>query len=271
MIVAIGRGLHRLNDAQPWVFDDPYALPLGGPQWPELSATMRAIITDDLFPQAQSALLVRARFTEDRLLSGDFAQYVVLGAGLDSFAWRRPDVVRSVRVFEVDHPDSQKYKRVRAAELALPELENQVFVALDFERETLASALESAGFDWSAPTLFGWLGVTMYLSLEAIEATLRTVAKCATGTEIVFSYGVRPEDCDAVGKRFVDLFGTIATASGEPFDSLFDRDDVEHLAHRCGLRIAEHPTRAELHRRYFGGRADGLTPISAENVIAAAV
>jgi len=271
LIVAIGRGMHRLYDDAPFVFDDPYALPLAGRDWPEIEQLVRTVVPDRVLLQAESSLLARARFAEDRLLAGEFGQYVVLGAGLDSFAWRRPDVIRRLTVIEVDHPSSQAYKRARAAELALPEHPNHRFISVDFERETLAEALDASGFDWTIPTLFSWLGVTMYLTTEAIEGTLATIAKCGSGSEIVFSYGVAEEERDEIGDEFAEIFGAIAATSGEPFQSFFARTTVESLVTRCGLVVAAHPTHAELHNRYFNDRADGLTPITAEAVIVAAV
>lgn len=198
-------------------------------------------------------------------------QYVILGAGLDSFAWRRPDVLASVTVFEVDHPASQAYKCARADELALPGHDNHRFVPCDFETQTLAEALDGARFDWHTPTLFSWLGVTMYLSVEAIEATLRTVAKCGKGSEIVFSYGRPAGDRDAIGDAFAAIFEPIAAASGEPIQSWFTADEVEALVSRCGLTVAEHPTHHELHTRYCADRTDGITPISTEAVISAGI
>jgi methyltransferase (TIGR00027 family) len=271
LLVAVGRGIHRLYDAEPWVLDDPFALSLAGPDWPEVEQLMRAVVPDDVLTAAGASLLVRARFTEDRLLAGNFTQYVLLGAGLDSFAWRRPDVLRTTVVFEVDHPASQAYKRNRAAELALPENANHRFVGVDFERATLVEALDAAGFDWTAPTLFSWLGVTMYLTTDAIETTLQTVGKCGAGSEVVFSYGLPEGHRDALGQTFAEVFGAIAASSGEPFASFFTRSEAEDIAVRCGLRVAEHPTHPELRARYFADRADGLAPLSLECLLVVAV
>ena len=120
-------------------------------------------------------------------------QYVMLGAGLDSFAWRRPDLLGQLRVFEVDHPASQAWKLQRVDDLGLPTHEHHVFVAVDFEVQSLRDGLDAAGFDWSQPTMFSWLGVIVYLTMDAVESTLRTVAECRSGSEVVFEYVLTEE------------------------------------------------------------------------------
>src|SRR5215472_16931802 len=143
-----------------------------------------------------ATLCTRSRYAEDRLVGGEFTQYVNLGAGLDSFAWRRPDLLSSLRVFEVDHPASQAWKLERARDLALPLSDSQVFVPADFEAEPLQDALHTAGFDWRHPALFSWTGVAPYLTAQAIESTLRTIAGVAAGSEVVFSYRVEESVLD---------------------------------------------------------------------------
>jgi methyltransferase (TIGR00027 family) len=202
MMTALGRGLHRQEHAQPWVLDDPFALPLIGPMWPELYAGIGRLVSEPLLRQVAALTVARSRYAEDRL-NGSFTQYVVLGAGLDSFAWRRPDLLRSVRVFEVDHPATQDWKRARVAELALPCADRHIYVPLDFETATLRDALSAAGLDWSYPTLYSWLGVTGYLAPDAIEATLRVVAGGVAGSEIVMGYVPIPPFLNEPGAEFL--------------------------------------------------------------------
>ena len=182
MLVAMARGLHREWHARPWVIDDPYALPLVGPAWPQLLALYDAIVPRHLFELAFGAIAVRSRYAEDRLEMGSFSQYVLLGAGMDSLAWRRPDLLRQLTIFELDHPSTQAWKRERAALLSLPENERHVFAPVDFETEDLRDVLDRAGFDWGKPTLFNWLGVVMYLTREAMTTTLRTLAGAGPGS-----------------------------------------------------------------------------------------
>jgi methyltransferase (TIGR00027 family) len=133
---------------------------LVGPEWPRISAARSALHREPILREAGAWVVVRSRYTEDRLLGGRFTQYVILGAGLDSFAWRRPDLLHSLRVFEVDHPATQAWKHQRMAVLALPINDRHIFAPVDFETETIRGGLDAAGFDWSQPTMFSWLGVT---------------------------------------------------------------------------------------------------------------
>jgi methyltransferase (TIGR00027 family) len=188
MSAAVARGTHRLWDEPPWIVDDPFALLLIGPGWEEIAAASRALGRPAITRQGHAGVLVRSRYAEDRLVEGDYGQYVILGAGLDSFAWRRPDLCRTLRVFEVDHPATQAWKRTRAASLALPISENHRFVPIDFETQALGKALDAAGFDMARRVLFSCVGTTMYLDAESVAATLRLVASCAPGSGVVLSY-----------------------------------------------------------------------------------
>jgi methyltransferase (TIGR00027 family) len=272
MMVATIRGLHRLEAAPPWVFDDFLALVLVGPAWRDFRAELLAALSEPLLWPCSATTLARARWTEDRLAAGPFDQYVLLGAGLDSFAWRRPDVLAAgLRVFEVDHPASQAWKLRRVDELGLPSSDRHVFVPVDFEDETFAVGLDRAGFDWSAPALFSWLGVIPYLTVEAIEATLRTIAKGAPGSEIALSYLVDPSLMEDVGRALLDRFGGLAASVGEPFQTLLTTKEAEALVRRCGLEVVDHPTCADIDARYFTGRPDDLAAVTFEQFLAASV
>lgn len=272
MMAAMMRGLHRWEATAPWVFDDPLALVLVGPAWREIQAQIAAIFPAPILRAAGTTLLARARYTEDRLTAGAFDQYVILGAGLDSFAWRRPDALAAgLRVFEVDHPSSQAWKLARVAELGLPTDDRHVFAPVDFETETITVGLDRVGFDWSRRTLFSWLGVMPYLTLEATEATLRTLAKSAPDSEIAMSYVIAPSLMEEVGREFYGIFTQLAASVGEPLLWTFTPDEAEALVRRCGLDVADHPTRDEVEARYFAGRADGLAPITMEQPLTAAV
>jgi methyltransferase (TIGR00027 family) len=270
LIVAAGRGAHRLNDEPPWVFDDPFALSIVGPEWPEL-LKMVELLPERVARGATGNLLARARYTEDRLTAGEFDQYVILGAGLDTFAWRRPDVLRRTRVFEVDHPNSQAWKRARAAELALPSSDSHRFVSVDFEQRTWADGLDAAGFDWSRRTLCSWLGVTMYLTPEAISESLLSFGRCAAGSEIVLTYALDESLWDEESREFNTVFGALAAASGEPLITWFTPEAAEALVAKCGLVVVDHPTSIELGARYFSNRADRMHPLVAERTLVAGV
>lgn len=219
-------------------------------------------------------MVVRSRYAEDRLglSEGPFSQYVILGAGLDSFAWRRPDILASVRVFEVDQPSSQAWKLQRATDLTLPRSDRHVFAPVDFEVSSLREGLASAGFDWTEPTLFSWMGVTMYLSTDAITATLCTIAECVTGSEVALSYRADPSVLDAAGRKLMDLVIPIAAESGEAFQGEGRTvAEMEQLVQDCGLAVVDQPTRDELTQRFLEGRDDGLLPWSIETLLCARV
>lgn len=183
------------------------------------------------------------------------------GGGLDSFAWRRPDLLGSLRLLEVDHHASQAWKLERVRDLALPLSDSQVFVPVDFEAESVRDALQAAGFDWGQPALFSWTGVAPYLTAHAIESTLHTIAEAAAGSEVVFSY--RAEECvlDDVGTQFLRNYAPLAASVGEPLQPGWPVIEIERLISRYGLKVIDHPARGDLEHRYFADRIDGLAPL----------
>lgn len=267
MLVAMARGLHREWHARPWVIDDPYALPLVGPAWPQLLALYDAIVPRYLFELAFGAIAVRSRYAEDRLEMGSFSQYVLLGAGMDSLAWRRPDLLRQLTIFELDHPSTQAWKRERAALLSLPENERHVFAPVDFETEDLRAVLDRAGFDWGKPTLFNWLGVVMYLTRDAIATTLRTLAAAGPGSGVVLTYVQAPEYLDEDSLALFRIMEPLVAQMGEPFQEGFTPAEFEALARDCGHAIDEHVTPEDLEKRYFAGRDDELRAYTLERIL----
>ena len=272
LITALARGLHRSRHARPWILDDPFALPLIGLGWPELYERIDAAFRDPLKDEGIGFATARSRYAEDRLTCCGCDQYVVLGAGLDSFAWRRPDLLGRFRVIEIDHPATQAWKRRRALELALPASPNHILASAEFESETLCEGLEAAGFDGSRPALLSWLGVVPYLTSDAVEATLRTIAGCcAPGTELVLTYLVTDEHLDQHGREFLEIFGSLAAQSGEPLELRLPPIEAEALVRRCGLEVAEHLTPDQLWARFFATRSDSLRPYTVERVLCARV
>jgi methyltransferase (TIGR00027 family) len=271
ILAAVARGELRLHFEPPWVLDDPFALVLVGPVWEESNESLLSLFGVDICQEAWAFHCLRSRYVEDRLVQGTFSQYVILGAGLDSFAWRRPDMLRTLTVFEVDHPATQAWKRERAASLALPVSDRLVYAPIDFETESLRQGLDAAGFDWTKPTMVSWLGVTMYLTPDAIEATLRAIANATPDSEVAFDYRPNESILDDNGKKFWKAFAPVAAQSGEPLRGDWSRAEIEAVITRCGLQVADHPTRQETIERYFANRTDGLVPWSAESLIAARV
>ena len=271
MLAAVARGLLRMEATPPWVLDDAFALVLVGPAWQELRELLLSLFPTEVVREVLAAVCTRSRYAEDRLAAGAFTQYVILGAGLDSFAWRRPDLLRSLRVFEADHPASQAWKLERVSDLALPRSDSQVFVPVNFEAESLQDALRTAGFDWGQPALFSWTGVAPYLTAAAIASTLRTVAAAAAGSEVVLSYRAEESMLDEVGREFVRIYAPLAASLGEPLQPGWPVIGIERLISQSGLKIVDHPARADLQERYFADRTDGLRPYNAETLVSARV
>jgi methyltransferase (TIGR00027 family) len=210
---------------------------------------------------------LRKRYLEEVVrgaLAGGIRQVVVIGAGFDTLALRLAEEFAATKFFEVDHPATQEWKR-----RVLPAAGEAVFVPVDLAADSLGDGLRRAGFDAGRPAFVGWLGVTMYLTIEAIESTCRLVAQCAPGTELALSYAVAAGHMDADSERLSERFGSLAEGSCEPIVSRLSPADAEALLRRCGLRVIDHPRHEELRVRYFGGRADGLQPGAAERVLAA--
>jgi methyltransferase (TIGR00027 family) len=204
-------------------------------------------------------MAVRSRYTEDHLaavVAAGVTHYVVLGAGLDTFAYRNP--FPSLRVFEVDFPATQKWKRSMLRNAGIAEPKGLTFVALDFEHKTLAAGLAEAGLDVHSPAFFSWLGVVPYLTLEAFRATLHTIAQMPDGSAVSFDYALARETLTPVGRTAFDALAGRVAAKGEPFQLFFTTDSLELELHRAGFQRLEQRNSAELNELYFKERADGL-------------
>jgi methyltransferase (TIGR00027 family) len=260
MGAALYRAAHQLLD-RPLVFVDPLALAIVGSD-----AERRLRSGEDRHAHAtatalRALLAARSRFTEDCLAAAvarGTKQYVLLGAGLDTFAYRGGYDPAHLRVFEVDHPATQLWKRARLAEAAIPIPDSVVYAPVDFERETLAEGLARAGFDRHGPALFAWLGVVPYLTREAILATLRFVAQLPAGSEIVFDY---PEPASAMSPAHREVAAAMAArvaAIGEPLRSAFVPAELAQTLRELGFSDVEDLDAAAMNARYFAGRTDGL-------------
>ena len=176
-----------------------------------------------------------------------------------------------MRVVEVDHPSSQAWKRARVAELGLPVSDRHEFVPVDFETETLADGLDRAGFDRTKRTFYSWLGVVPYLTVDAIEATLRSLTRTAPGSEVALTYLLPEPLVDELGRLMHDRWGKAAAELGEPLLTMWTAEEAEACARRCGFKVVDHPGSADLRDRYFAGRADGLRPLEFEQLLVMAV
>ena len=259
MIAAMIRAAHLLWDDVPAIVQDPLALGLSGVESPgALQATLRARQAE---PYNYASVLVRQRYAEDALATAvqrGVGQYVILGAGLDSFAYRRPDLATLLRVFEVDHPATQQWKRVRLRALGVPLPSNLTFIPLDFERHTLANGLLAGGHRPEWPTFVSWLGVTHYLTEEAVFTTLRSVASLAPGSEIVLQYFLPEALFDDDHRRLLALWKARRAAVGEPVLSQFEPTTLATRMQEFGFTQVWDVGPEALDARYFAGRTDGL-------------
>lgn len=228
--VALWRALHVLVDAPPHVLEDTIGLQLVAPD-----ASWRQ--RPDMDPQGtklmRSSIVARARFVEDLVAAQRPEQYVILGAGLDTFAQRRRDL--RIRVFEVDRAAPQQWKRQRLHALGLP---LPIFVAVDFEKESWWDRLLDAGFDRNQRTLISCLGVSMYLTRHANTEMLRSVAKLASGSKFVMSFLLPIELLPEEERKIMEMSVSGARRSGTPFISFFAPDEIAALAREAGFRDA---------------------------------
>ena len=258
--VALRRASHQLLD-RPIVFEDPLAMKIIRWDAAELLKANPAHFDRGMFAKYLRAFLAaRSRIAEDVIadaVAKGCRQVVVLGAGLDTFAFRQTHA--DVRVFEVDHPATQAWKKRRLADTAIEVPPTVVFVPVDFERQNLRDSLTKAGLDASRPVIFSWLGVTPYLEEAAIWQTLKDISAFATtGGGVVFDYSIPPSSMGFI-QRF--LFRRVArrvAKAGEPFRSYFDPAALARGLAEVGFTNVTNFGPAEINGRFFDGRADRL-------------
>jgi methyltransferase (TIGR00027 family) len=222
----------------------------------------------DMHPEGtrlfRASIVARARFIED-LVTGQAArgvdQYVLLGAGLDTFAQRRPEIAARLKVFEIDQPGTQAWKRQRLIETGYGVPDGLKLVPVDFEAgESWRQKLVAAGFDTGRPAMVTSTGVSMYLTREAIMAMLREVAFFAPGSTFAMSFLLPLEMAEPAVRPGMEMAAKGARASGTPFISFFRPEQVMAMAREAGFRAARHVSAADLAERYFKDRPDGLRP-----------
>jgi methyltransferase (TIGR00027 family) len=239
----------------PRILDDPIAVPLLGPGFTRDMERASHTVARDF----RAFMATRSRYAEDRLAGAvvkGVAQYVILGAGLDTFPYRNP--FPALRVFEVDFPATQAWKREMLAEAGIDLPGNLTFVPLDFEHKALAEGLVEAGFDAGSAAFFGWLGVVPYLTLEAFRATLSAIAQLPAGSAVSFDYALAPETLSRVGRKAFDALAGRVAAAGEPFQLFFTPQTLETELRRAGFHRIEQLDSDHLNEIYFKDRADGL-------------
>ena len=257
---ALWRALHLEVDSLPHVFEDRVGLQIAAPDegWqgrPDMSPFTRPF---------RASIVGRARFVEDLVLeqvARGVGQYVILGAGLDTFAQRRSELASRMRVFEIDQPGPQAWKRQRLMDLGLGIPSFLELVPVDFEAgDVWWERLAASGFDSRRPAVVASTGVSMYLTREAIEATLRQVAALAPGSTFAMSFMLPIELLDPEVRSGVERAVAGARAGGTPFLSFFTPAEMLTLARAAGFKEVQHVSAAAMAQRYFAGRADGLRP-----------
>ncbi|HXA47747.1 MAG TPA: SAM-dependent methyltransferase [Burkholderiaceae bacterium] len=261
--VATLRAAHQLLDS-PLVLEDPLALKILGDEDETALRANPSQYNDPLSKGLRASLVVRSRLAEDeceKAAENGVRQYVILGAGLDTYAYRSKSCDKQYpsRIFEVDLPETQQWKRacLRAANIQIPDA--VTYVPINFEQDTLARVLAAAGFRQDQPAFFSWLGVTMYLEEDAIMETLRYITSCAKGSAVVFDYLIAPSLLTPMERVVINLVATRVAERGEPWKTYFEPDLLAEKLHSLGFKIAHNVSRDALSQRYLSNRVDDLS------------
>ncbi|MFJ5731508.1 class I SAM-dependent methyltransferase [Streptomyces paradoxus] len=267
---ALWRAMHLQVDPPPHLIEDEIGLQLAAPGDDRRDRP-------DMDPQATSgfraAIIARARFIEDLVAEQadrGVTQYVILGAGLDTFARRKQELASRLRIFETDQPDTQAWKRNRLVELGYGTPDWLQLVPVDFETgPSWFEQLSTAGFDPGRPAVVVSTGVSMYLTKDATTATLRQIAGFAPGTTLAMTFLLPTELVDEADRRGLRASEEGARASGTPFISFYTPQEMLALAREAGFKDARHVPGTSLAERYFTDRTDDLRPSSGDNLLLA--
>ena len=267
---AIVRTLHQILDDEPRILDDAIAQRLVGEQLKRYK-TMNRLFAG---PRLRANFTMRSRYAEDCLaesLGNGVGQYVLLGAGLDTFAYRQPAWARTLRIFEVDYPATQKWKRAKlaAAEVSIPS--NVTFVEVDFERISLREGLAASGLDFRIPTFFSSLGVVQYLTEPAFNLSLKFVLSLPPASEIVFSFVLAPRVLPWLERALGAFASIVAGARGEPWLGRFSPEQLVSKLALMGFSKVIYFSTDDANARYFAGRRDGLKASKLEQMVRAVV
>jgi len=255
--VGMRRAIHQIWD-DPRVLDDPLAVKIiGHDAAAEVSGARPSDSLPSLFLRA--FLVARSRYAEDQLaraVDHGVKQYVILGAGLDTFAYRSP--FAEVRVFEVDHPATQAWKRGRLEEVGISVPASLTFAPLDFEKDTLSEGMTRSGFKREEAAFFSWLGVTPYLARETVLGTLEWIISSCSHNAVTFDYAVPRESLNFISRMAFDALAARVAAAGEPFVGFFDPEDLARELGSMGFVNLEDLGAEEINFLYFTDRADNL-------------
>ena len=263
---ALWRGLHLKIDSAPYIFSDD----LGAKIINELDWETRPDMDPERSLGPRASIVARARLIEDLLekeIQKGVSQYVILGAGIDTFAFRRNDLIKKIKIFEVDQEGPQTWKKNRLNELNFSIPDELIFVPVNFEKENWLSKIQNFGFDILRPTLVVSTGVTMYLSNEANLETFRQINKLSKGSIFITTFMLPPEMLESKEKELMLFTMDRAKQSGTPFISLYSPEDILKLSKQAGIDQCEIVPAEYLSNRYFKNRSDQLTLGKAENFL----
>lgn len=274
LMVAVMRAHHNLTAETPKILNDTMAIDLAGMTEAEILGAYEAQTaqfaalsdraTAELFvKRIAESVCMRSRLAEGQLedgLSGNLEQFVILGAGLDSTAYKYADKAKHIQMFEVDYPSTQAWKRERLAALGVNIPDNLTFVTYDFENQTLMDALEKGGVSKDKVTLFPWLGVQPYLTDEAIRSTMKTMAKFAKGSELVMDF-VAPDYAsgDDINADGLDQLSQVVSTMGEPFKSRYTPEDLCAIMRDSGFSEATIHTAKAVKKRFLSDNPDNYS------------
>jgi methyltransferase (TIGR00027 family) len=261
---ALWRAIHVQVDAKPHILEDEVGFQLIAPDkdWQQ-----RPDMHPEFTKRLRASIVARARFIEDLIIEQSkkgITQYVILGAGLDSFAQRRPDIANQLQIFEIDQPDTQTWKQRRLVELGFGIPKGLHFVSVNFETASWWEQLLKAGFDINKPAVLTCTGVTLYLTKEAIVSTLIPIATLAPGSTLAMSFYLPMDLLDEEDKFLQQLGEKGAREAGTPFISFFAPNEILALAHEAGFKQAKTISTKDMEQLYFMNRADHLLPASGE-------
>jgi len=268
---ALWRALHVQIDPLPHIIEDEIGFKLIAPndEWRQ-----RPDMTPDFTKRLRASIVARARFIEDLVVEQQeqgIKQYVILGAGLDTFAQRRPDIAAKLQVYEIDQPDTQTWKQQRLIELGFGIPNWLHFVSVNFETSSWWDQLVNAGFDTGKPAVVVCTGVSLYLTKDAILDTLRRMATLAPGSKLAMTFYLPSSLIDDEDKFLQQIAENGAKAAGTPFISFFAPEETLALAREAGFKEMEIISSGDLTKRYFSDRTDNFSPASGEDFLIATV
>ena len=258
---ALFRAAHQVLDNDPKILLDPLAVTLLGKETETRINAQRELYTKPYIVKARTFAIMRSRFTEDELsaaIDRGVRQYVILGAGLDTSPYRAGHPSEKINTYEIDHPDTQRWKLDRLAKAQIPVRDNLRYVAIDFEHQSLIEGLEESEFDFTQPTFFSWLGVTYYLRPESVRSIFRQISTSAPSSQLIFDFVVDDSELDEDGRKDVATISMYAEKAQEPWLSRYSSRQLQDILRQDGFNEVFYFSHELASARYLKDRSDGL-------------